>query len=94
MKTLFDVNLNLMNFGDIMTRAKGSGYAPLNLCHNNNACLELSGDDITARVMVRDNSMGWRVLVTFEIESWAGNHWSDVDVDNAFYDDFALLSLV
>ena len=90
---IFDVNLEILPFDDIMAYAKDSGYAPLNLCNNNNACLELSSDDVTARIMVRDNSMGWRVLATFEIESWAGNHWSDIDVDNAIYNDSALMSL-
>ena len=90
---VFDVNLELLPFDDIMAYAKASGYAPLNLCNNNNACIELSSDDITARVLIRDNSSGWRVLTTFEVESWAGNHWSDVDVDNAIYNDSALLSL-
>ena len=91
--TIFDVNLELLPFDDIMTYAKDSGYAPLNLCNNNNACLELSSDDITARVLVRDNSTGWRVLTTFEVESWVGDHWSDIDVDNALYNNSALMSL-
>ena len=90
---IFNVNLELLPFDNIMANTKDSGYAPLNLCNNNNACLELSSDNITARVMVRDNSMGWRVLTTFEIESWTCNHWSDIDVDNALYNDSALMSL-
>ena len=87
------MTIKLFTFNEIEKAAQLNGdYSVLNLCANNNAAIELANDDTTARVIVRVPGEGWCTVYAFQIESWEGSHWSDIDIDRALSDDFALMS--
>jgi hypothetical protein len=87
------MEINLFSFDNIDRHARMNGdYSALTLCSNGNAALELASDGTTARVMVRVSGEGWCAIHAFQVESWKGNHWSDIDIDNALYGDYGLAS--